>query len=67
VAQVLGKGIEFVDRNPSFNMRDPSLEKDHADMIGFCVEFGYDGGKVEYSIVQLGDLGVPVQLRSVKE
>jgi hypothetical protein len=36
-------------------------------MIGFCVEFGYDGGKVENSIVQPGDLGVPVQLRSVKQ
>jgi hypothetical protein len=28
LAQALGNGIEFVDRNPSFNMVDPSLEKD---------------------------------------
>jgi hypothetical protein len=67
LAGVLGKGIEFVDRNPSFDMGDPDLEKDHTDMIGFCVEFGYDGGKVDKSIVQPADLGVPVQLGSVKE
>jgi len=67
LAQVLGKGVEFVDYNPSFDMGDPDLEKDHADMIGFCVEFGYDGGKVDKSIVQPTDLGIPVQLGSVKE
>lgn len=28
------------------------LEKEVADMKGFCVESGYDGGKVDESIVQ---------------
>ena len=64
---MLGKRIEFVDLNPSFDMGDPNLEKDHADMIRFGVEFGYDGGKVGESIVQPADLGVPVQLEFVKE
>lgn len=67
LADVLGKEIEFVDRNPSFDMGDPDLEKDFMDMIGFCVEFGFDGGKVDKSIVQPADLGVPVQLEPVKE
>ncbi|RDW75408.1 Hscarg dehydrogenase [Coleophoma cylindrospora] len=67
LAQVLGKGSEVVDRSPSFDMGDPDLEKDFADMLGFCIEFGYDGGKVDKSIVQPGDLGVPVQLGPVKE
>lgn len=65
-AHVLGKKIEFVDQNPSFELGDPDLEKDHADMIGFCVEFGFDGGKVDKSIVQPADLGVKVELESVK-
>jgi hypothetical protein len=67
LAQVLGRGIEFVDSNPSFEMGDPDLEKDHADMISFCVEFGYDGGKVDKSIVQPLNLGVPQLLDSVRE
>ncbi|RDW85435.1 putative hscarg dehydrogenase [Coleophoma crateriformis] len=67
LAQVLGKGFEVVDRNPSFDMGDPDLEKDFADMLGFCIEFGYDGGKVDKTIVQPGDLGVPVRLGSVRE
>lgn len=36
-------------------------------MIGFCVEFWNDGGKVDKSTVQPADLGVPVQLGSVGE
>jgi hypothetical protein len=67
LAQVLGKGIEFVDRNPSLDMGDLDLEKDFEDMIGFCVEFGFDGGKVDKNVIQPADLGVPVQLGSVKE
>jgi hypothetical protein len=67
LAQVLGKRVEFVDRNPTFELGDAEMEKDHRDMMGFCVEFGYDGGKVDKSIVHPGGLGVPVQLASVKE
>ncbi|KAL2821434.1 hypothetical protein BDW59DRAFT_109781 [Aspergillus cavernicola] len=67
LAQVLGKSIEFVNEDPSFDMGDPDLEKENAEMMGFCVEFGYDGGKVDKSIVQPADLGVPLQLQSVKE
>lgn len=67
LAEVLGKSVEFVDENPSFAMGDPDLEKEYMDMMGFCIEFGYDGGKVDKNIVQPADLGVPVQLGSVKE
>lgn len=67
LAKVLGKDIEFVDSNPNFSMGDPDLEKDYADMIQFCVEFGFDGGKVDNSVLQPSDLGVPFQLESVKQ
>lgn len=67
LAEVLGKNIKFVDKNPSFDMGDPDVEKDNMDMIGFCIEFRYDGGKVDKSVVQPADLGVPFQLQSVKE
>ncbi|TVY26488.1 NmrA-like family domain-containing protein [Lachnellula hyalina] len=67
LAREIGKKIEFVDRNPSFDIGDPDVEKDYADMMGFCIEFGYEGGKVDKSIVQPADLGVPVHLESVEE
>ncbi|KAL3478703.1 hypothetical protein BJX99DRAFT_256119 [Aspergillus californicus] len=67
LAAVLGKKVEFVNRNPSFEMGDPDVDKENMDMMGFCVEFGYDGAKVDRSIVKPGDLEVPVQLASVKE
>lgn len=67
LAREIGKKIEFVDRNPSFDLGDPDVEKDYADMMGFCIEFGYDGGKVDKSIVQPADLGVSVHLESVEE
>lgn len=68
LAQVLGKRVELVDGpRPSLEPRDPDLDKDYEDMMGFCVEFGYDGGKVDKDILQPADLGVPMDLVSVKE
>ncbi|KAH8658445.1 putative hscarg dehydrogenase [Xylariales sp. PMI_506] len=67
LARVLGTGVEFVDETPSLAMGDPDLEKDYLDMIGFCMEFGFDGGKVDTSVVQPSGLGVPVQLEAVEE
>ncbi|SPO06616.1 related to nitrogen metabolic regulation protein nmr [Cephalotrichum gorgonifer] len=67
LGKVLGKAVEFVDENPSFEMGDPDLEREEADMLGFMVEFGYDGHKVDKSIVQPADLGVEVGLPSVSE
>jgi hypothetical protein len=67
LADVMGKKIEFVDPNPSFELGDPDLEQDYVDMLGFWVEFGYDGAKVDKSVVKPADLGVPVQLESVQE
>ncbi|KAJ4304665.1 hypothetical protein N0V90_000192 [Kalmusia sp. IMI 367209] len=67
LAQVLGKHIEFVEIDFSFDLGDPEINKDHDEMGGFCVEFGYDGGKVDKGIIQPTSLGVPLQLHTVKE
>ncbi|KAL4923095.1 uncharacterized protein BDV17DRAFT_278009 [Aspergillus undulatus] len=68
LAQVLGKRLEIVNEDPSFdNFGDPDVAREMTDMMGFCVEFGYDGAKAGNAVVQPADLGVPVQLRPVKE
>ncbi|KUJ06575.1 uncharacterized protein LY89DRAFT_692390 [Mollisia scopiformis] len=67
LGQSLKKGVKFVDSNPDFTMGDPDLEEDFADMVGWLVEFGYDGGKVDKSVVQPAELGVTLDLLSVKE
>ncbi|KAL4810702.1 hypothetical protein BDV18DRAFT_646 [Aspergillus unguis] len=67
IAQTVGKRIEFVSQDPSFDMGDPEAEKEMVDMLGFCVEFGYDGGKIDGNILQPTDLGVEIKLESVKE
>ncbi|KAL2871136.1 uncharacterized protein BJX67DRAFT_217948 [Aspergillus lucknowensis] len=67
LAEVLGKKVEFVDSNPSFELGDPDLEQVNADMLGFWVEFGYDGGNVDGNILRPGNMGVPVQLKTVRE
>ncbi|KAH8901553.1 putative hscarg dehydrogenase [Thozetella sp. PMI_491] len=64
LARTLKKGIEFVDVNPDLSSGDPELDQEHMDMMGFCVEFGYDGGLVDKSIVQPADLGVSANLLS---
>ncbi|TVY85576.1 NmrA-like family domain-containing protein [Lachnellula suecica] len=67
LGQVLGKSVEFVDGNPSFDMGDPEITKDMEEMMGFCVDFGLHGEKVDKSVLSPVDLGVPVHLASVKE
>jgi hypothetical protein len=67
MAQTLEKGIEFVDNTPSFNLGDPEVQRAREELVGFCVEFGYDGARVEKNIVKPSELGVPVQLKPVKE
>lgn len=67
LAQNLEKSIEFVDSAPTIDLNDPDIQRAHKEMIGFCIEFGYDGAKVDGAIAEPRDLGVPVQLRSVKE
>jgi hypothetical protein len=67
IAQVLGKKIEFIDSSPSMDMGDPDLEQDFVEMMEFHVEFGFDGGKVDESVLQPAELMVPLQLDSVKE
>ncbi len=61
------KSIEFVDSTPSFDLGDPEIQQGRDELIGFSIEFGYDGGKVDKTVVKPSDLGVPVQLDSVKE
>ncbi|KAJ0422394.1 hypothetical protein BJY00DRAFT_73994 [Aspergillus carlsbadensis] len=70
LGEVLGKKVEFVDSQPDTESGDPDLDKEMDDMIGFLVEFGYFGGNSENadkSTVNPSDLGVPVQLQTVKE
>lgn len=67
LAQTMEKGIEFVDSTPNFDQGEPELQRSRAEMIGFTIEYGYDGAKVDKTIVKPGDLGVPVQLMPVKE
>ncbi|KAI0130510.1 putative hscarg dehydrogenase [Xylariales sp. AK1849] len=67
LAQTLGKDIRFGDSAPDFGLGDPEIRQDREEMMGFCLEFGYDGAKVDKTVVKPGDLGVPVQLNPVKE
>lgn len=67
LGQVLGNRVEFVQGDPGFDLGDPDLTKEMTEMMEFCVEFGYDGAKVDKTIVKPANLGVPVHLQSVKE
>ncbi|KAL2847237.1 hypothetical protein BJY01DRAFT_212741 [Aspergillus pseudoustus] len=70
LGEVLGKKVEFVDSFPPMETGDPDFETEINEMIGFCVEFGYLGERssiADKSVVNPGDLGVPVNLQSVKE
>ncbi|KAL4941492.1 hypothetical protein BDV06DRAFT_180461 [Aspergillus oleicola] len=67
LAEILGKKIEFVNEDPNLDQGDPDLAREMGDMMGFCVEFGYDGARGGNSVVQPADLGVPVKLNPVKE
>lgn len=67
LAQVLEKSIEFVDNAPSFDLGDADFQRSREEMMGFCMEFGYDGSKVDKTVVQPADLGVQVQLKPVTE
>lgn len=67
LSQVLGKSIQFVEKNPKLEFGDPERTQDNMEMLGFCAEFGYDGGKVDKGIVQPADLKVPLSLASVQE
>lgn len=67
LGQVLGTRVEFVQGDPGFDLGDPDLTKEMAEMMEFSVVFGYDGARVDKTIVKPGELGVPVHLQSVKE
>lgn len=67
LANTMEKSIEFVDGSPSFDLGDPELQRAREEMVGFCIEFGYDGAKVDKTVVKPADLGVTVELKPVKE
>jgi hypothetical protein len=67
LAQTLDKSIEFVDSTPSFDLGDPEIQRAREEMMGFCIEFGYDGANVDKTILKPRDLGVSIELESVKE
>lgn len=68
LAQVLGiKNVEFIDKNPDMDqLGDPDFVEDAMDMIGWYVEFGFDGGKVDKSVEQPSELGM-IRLNSVED
>lgn len=55
-----------MDSELGFPGVNPDTQRAREDMVGFCIEFGYDGGKVDKTIVKPGDLGVTVQLKPLK-
>jgi hypothetical protein len=66
--EALGKDIDFVDSAPSLgDLGDPDLSKGLFDMVGWCAEFGYDGAKIDGSVVKPQELGVPLAMGSVKK
>ncbi|CAG9997189.1 unnamed protein product [Clonostachys byssicola] len=66
--EALGKDIDFVDSAPSpQGLGDPDLSKGLFDLVGWCAEFGYDGAKIDGSVVKPEDLGVPLTMESVKK
>ncbi|EEA22066.1 hypothetical protein TMatcc_008510 [Talaromyces marneffei ATCC 18224] len=68
LAQVLEKNVKFIDKSPEMDqLGDPDYVEDAIDMVGWFVEFGFDGNKVDKSVEQPSDLGVPIELRSVEE
>ncbi|KAL4955509.1 hypothetical protein BDW69DRAFT_117055 [Aspergillus filifer] len=67
LADVLGKKLELVNEDPSLNQGDPDVAREMGDMMGFCIEFGYDGARAGNSVVQPADLGVPIELNPVRE
>jgi hypothetical protein len=67
LANVLNKNIEFSDEQPSFNISDPELGQNFGDMMGWYIEFGYDGSKVDKNVIQPKDLGAEIHLISVEE
>lgn len=67
LAKVLGKKIEFVKSNPVLTLGDPELEQDYGDMLGWYVEFGFDGASVDPTVKRLPDLGIDAKLATVAE
>ena len=67
LAQTLEKDIEFVDSASNLDMGDPEMQRAREEMMGFSIEFGMEGEKVDKTLVTPGELGVPVQLEPVKE
>jgi hypothetical protein len=67
IGDVLGKKVEVVEKEVKFDLGDADIELDMTEMGAASVEIGYDGGKVDKSVLQPKDLGVPVKLGSLKE
>jgi hypothetical protein len=67
IADAMGKKVEVIDQDLSIDLGDPELSLDMAEMAAACIEFGFDGGKVDKSVLQPKDLGVPVPLKTLKD
>lgn len=67
LGKVLGKEVEFVDTNPVLALGDPAVEQDYGEMLGWYVEYGFDGSSVDPSVVKARDLGVELKLAPVED
>jgi hypothetical protein len=70
IADVLGKKIDFIDESSNeldLGDDDPERNKDNMQMVGWSVEFGYDGHRVDKNVKQPSDLGVSYTLQPIKD
>ena len=65
--KVMGVPTKMSDEGFSKDGFPEDLREEFSDTIGYTAECGYDGGKVDKSVVQPDELGVEVKLGSVEE
>ncbi|KAJ6031619.1 hypothetical protein N7540_002351 [Penicillium herquei] len=68
MAQTLKKDIEFVDDiSADFGQGDPEIKRDREEMMGFLIEFGFDGGRNDRTFLRPDDLDISVKLQSISD
>ncbi|KAF2673846.1 NmrA-like family protein [Microthyrium microscopicum] len=67
MAHTMGKAIRFVDSTPTISIGDPEFQRAHKGLIGFSVEFGYDGSKVDKTVLRPEELNKSIRLPSVED
>ncbi|KAL4881282.1 hypothetical protein BJY04DRAFT_207663 [Aspergillus karnatakaensis] len=65
IAEAQKQEIEYVESGPNFDLGDPDFNKQNEQMLGFILEFGYDGSSIDKSVIQPNALDLPVELETV--